>query len=259
MSEEDGAPRRGESGQGAHYDKIGVAYDAHYSDPTSERYRDLFVNGPLLENLELRDREVLEAMCGSGSTASYILSKGARLTGLDISANLISVFRTRWPQARAVQGSILATGLAPNSYDCIVVVGGLHHVQPLVQDAIDETFRILKPGGYLCFAEPHAGSLPDVLRRRWYKFDPLFEHDEKAIDLGVLEADNHRRFEFVSKRFAGNVAYMLVLNSLVFRVPIGLKRFYAPILLRLESVIGRVQGRRLSCFVLCQWRKRTAH
>src|SRR6185503_10270686 len=164
-------------------------------------------------SLDLRGRDVLEAMCGSGSTAAYVLSKGAHLTGLDISAKLMSVFRARWPQARAVQGSILATGFAANSYDCIIVVGGFHHIQPLVQEAIDEAFRILRPGGYLCFAEPHSGSIPDLVRRYWYKFDPLFERAEEAIDLGALEAKNAGRFDFVFTRFAGNLAYLLVFNS----------------------------------------------
>lgn len=258
MTRGDTAHEGGEKAQSAHYDQIGVAYDAHYADPTSERYRELFVSRPLLGSLDLNGRQVLEAMCGSGSTASYLLSKGARLTGLDISANLISAFHARWPEARAVQGSILATGFAANTYDCVVVVGGFHHVQPLVQTALDEAFRILKPGGYLCFAEPHSGSLPDLIRRRWYKLDPLFERDEQALDLGVLEASNRGRFEFILKSFAGNLAYLLVFNSLVFRVPIGLKRFYAPILLRLESILRRVQGPRSSCFVICQWRKRAA-
>jgi SAM-dependent methyltransferase len=258
MTEGADATRSGQSPQGTHYDEIGAAYDAHYSDPTSERYRELFINGPLLGNLDLQGRRVLEAMCGSGSTAAYLLAKGATLTGLDISEKLIAVFRARWPQARAIQGSILASGLAPNSYDLVVVVGGLHHVQPLVQEAIDEIFRVLVPGGYLCFAEPHSGSLPDVVRRRWYRLDPLFERAEQAIDVDALEAHNAERFELITRRFCGNVAYLFVFNSLVFRVPIRLKRFYAPILLTLEAMLARFQGRRLSCFVLCQWKKRAA-
>lgn len=257
MSKTDGTPTNVERTQGTHYDCIGATYDAHYSDRTSERYRDLFVNPPLIGTLDLRERNVLEAMCGSGSTASYALAKGARLTGLDISTELISAFRSRWPPALAVQGSILATGFVADSFDCVFVVGGLHHVQPFVQGAIDETFRILKPGGYLCFAEPHSGSLPDLVRRRWYKLDPLFESGEEAIDIELLEANNAERFDFVFKRYAGNVAYLLVFNSLVFRVPLGLKRFYAPILFRLESFLSRTLGRRLSCFVIWQWRKRS--
>jgi SAM-dependent methyltransferase len=248
---------RVEEVQSAHYDELGAEYDAHYSDPTSKRYRDLFINAPLTAAIELQGRDVLEGMCGSGATAEYLLTKGARVTGLDISPKLVAAFRAKWPHARAIEGSILDSHLPSTSYDCVVVVGGLHHVQARVQQAIDEIERILKPGGYFCFAEPHTGSLPDAVRRLWYKRDRLFTSDEEALDVDALEASNRDRFEILTKHYGGNLAYLLVFNSMVFRIPLAWKRVYAPVTLRLETIMGGLQGRRLSCFVVCQWRKKS--
>jgi hypothetical protein len=42
---------------------------------------------------------------------------------------------------------------------------------------------------------------------------------------------------------------------MVFRVPLSLKRIYSPALLAVESVIERMQGRLMSCFVVSQWQK----
>jgi SAM-dependent methyltransferase len=194
-------------------------------------------------------------MCGSGQTTEFLLSLGARVTGLDIAVEQIASFRTQWPQCNAVCASILDSGLDDESFDCVVVVGGLHHLPPRVEQAVDEIYRVLKPGGYFCFCEPHAGSFPDWVRRRWYRHDPLFEKNEEAIDLAALERQNRSRFEFVKKTYVGNIAYLLVLNSLIFRIPARIKPLYTPLLFPLESAIGALQSKRLSCVAVCQWRK----
>ena len=221
----------------AHYDRIIADYETHYDDATSRRYRRRFIYDPLFDGLDLGGADVLEAMCGSGQATGYLLERGARVTGLDISERAVESFRTRWPGADAVCVSILDSGLGAASFDGVVVIGGLHHVHPSVDDAVDEIFRVLKPGGWLCFGEPHTGSLPDALRRWWYRRDPLFEQGEAAIDLEALKAANTGRFSFELERYVGNVAYLLVLNSMVFRIPRVLKRFYAPPLFLLERLI----------------------
>jgi SAM-dependent methyltransferase len=244
-----------ERDQRRHYDSLAASYDAHYSDPTSERYRDRFLNNLLTRGVPLDGCQVLEAFCGGGSTTRHLLAMGANVTGLDISGAQIAEFRRRWPTAKAVHGSILGSGLGAESFDAVVIVGGLHHVQPHLDEAIDEIWRILKPGGFLCFAEPHAGSLPDLFRRRWYKVDRLFEEDERSIDITAFENKNESRFEFASKRYGGNLAYLVVLNSLILRIPLAWKPYYAPLAFKFEAVMSAVQTRWLSCFIICQWRK----
>ncbi len=104
--------------------------------------------------------------------------------------------------------------------------------------------------------EPHKDSFPDLIRRWWYKRDPLFADNEEAIDLSEMKRRFASRFIFNRERYLGNAAYLLVLNSMVFRIPLKLKPFYTPPLLHLESIISPFQGRLLSCFVVCQWRKK---
>jgi SAM-dependent methyltransferase len=184
------------------------------------------------------------------------VERGARVTGLDISSELIASFRRQWPRCEAVCASIFETRFAPASVDCVVIVGGLHHLHPRLGEAVDEVHRILKPGGHFCFMEPHAGSLPDTLRKLWYRCDPLFEENEAAVDVAGLQRCNASRFTFVRTRYLGSVAYLLVLNSLVFRMPLWLKRLYTPALMALESGLSPLLGRRLACFAVAQWRKR---
>lgn len=245
-----------ESLQREHYDSISAQYAAHYGDQWSQCYRNRFTNARLFAGIDLRGLKVLDALCGSGETTEYLLAQGAHVTGVDISPSEMARFQSRYPQAVAHCASVLATGLPSESFDLVTVMGGLHHVHPDTSAAVAEIHRVLKPGGWFCFHEPHAGSLPDLLRKLWYRCDPLFASNEAAIDLPALQREFATRFNFVSEWYGGNLAYLLVLNSLIFRVPVGWKRFYARPLMFLERLIEPLQGRRLSCIVVCQWRKR---
>ena len=244
--------------QRAHYDRIAAGYEAHYSDADSLLYRRRFINEPLTEGLDLAGRQVLDAMCGSGQMAAYLVQRQAEVTGLDVSPQVVELLKKNLPSARATCRSILDSGFLDATFDAIFAVGGLHHLQPNLSPALDEMYRILKPGGYLCFAEPHARSLPDAARRLWYRFDPLFESNEAAVDVEALMDAQRHRFEFVKTRYTGGLAYLLVYNSMVFRTPHVLKRAYTPPLLALEAVTQRFGGRWLSCMVLARWRKRSS-
>lgn len=242
--------------QQLHYDRIAVEYEAHYSDACSQQYRDRFIYEPMFEGLNLEGRRVLEAMCGSGQTTEFLLSRKALVTGLDISSREIASFKKRWPDCDIVCGSILDSTLENNSFDCITVVGGLHHLHPNLNDALREIHRVLKSGGHLCFAEPHSEALPDIVRRHWYKRDKLFADNEAAINMKELKREFSSSFSFKKELYLGNIGYLLVLNSMVFRIPLRLKPHYSPLVMWLEGVINRVQGKMFSCYVVAQWQKK---
>ncbi|HKN85169.1 MAG TPA: class I SAM-dependent methyltransferase [Pyrinomonadaceae bacterium] len=241
--------------QQAHYDNIAADYEAHYSDEWSIQYRRKFIYEPMFEGLDLEGMKVLDAMCGSGQTTDYLLSRGATVTGLDISNQVIDTFQSRWTSATAVKRSLVDSGLADNTFDCVVVIGGLHHIHLNVKRAVREIHRVLKPGGYFCFMEPHSGSLPDLVRRVWYRFDRFFSDNEAAIDIAALQRDFSDCFELRKAKYLGNFAFLLVLNSLIFRIPPRSKKFFAPVLMRLEPLVNKLQTKLTSCFVVTQWKK----
>jgi SAM-dependent methyltransferase len=242
--------------QGAHYDGLIELYETHASDPATQRYRRRFIDEPLLRGLDLAGASVLEAMCGSGHSTGYLLERGAHVTGLDVSPEAIELFRSKWPSCSAVSASIFEPPFPSESFDFVVVVGGLHHVHPHVEETIEHVWTLLKPGGFFCFTEPHTESAIDLIRRLWYPRDSMFESNEAAIDVSALREAARGKFDFVSERYFGNVAHTLVLNSMVLRTPTWLKRLYSPPAMVVESLLNPVLGRWLSCSVSCQWRKR---
>ena len=241
--------------QQRHYDTIAADYEAHYSDEWSVEYRRRFIYEPMFAGLNLAGLQVLDAMCGSGQTTSYLLARGASVTGLDISNEVVDTFQSRWAGANVVKRSLLDSGLPDNSFDCVAVVGGLHHIHPNVKAAVREIHRVLKPGGHFCFMEPHSGSLPDVVRKVWYRFDRFFSDNEAAIDVSALQRDFRGSFELRKVNYLGNVAFLLVLNSLIFRIPPKSKKLFAPLLMKLEPWINKLQTKLTSCFAVTQWQK----
>lgn len=241
--------------QRQHYNAISEAYEQHYGDFWSQRYRDEFIHNVLFRGLDLPGRQIIDAMCGGGETTAYLLPRQAQVTGIDISDKALSAFSRKWPQVKTHCASIIQSGLPSDHFDAVVVVGGLHHLHPHVEEAVTEIHRILKKGGTFCFAEPHKGSVLDHIRKFWYKHDKYFAENEESIDLQALKQSFQGKFEFITEKYKGNVAYFFVFNSLVFRIPVKFKKFYSPVLMFLEKCIEKVQIRATSCFVLAQWRK----
>jgi len=246
-----------EATQREHYNRIGADYEAQYGDPDGLVYRERFLYGPLLAGLDLEGRPVLEALSGSGHATEYLLKhQHALVTGLDISDEAIASFKERWPNSEAICASITESGLPAESFDCIVVIMGLHHLHPHLGEALREIHRLLRRGGTFCFAEPHQGSAVDRLRQLWYRHDSLFAENEESLDIEALKKEFADLFEYRVEKYVGSVAYLLVLNSMIFRVPLWLKRIYSPAVMWLERMFARFQSRTFSLAVLCQWEKK---
>lgn len=246
-----------EGTQREHYNRIAAAYEAQYGDPDGLAYRKQFLYEPMFANLDLQGRRVLEALSGSGHATEYLLNdKGALVTGLDISDDAIESFKLRWPGCEAICASITKSGLADESFDCIAVVMGLHHLHPHLGDALREIHRLLRKGGTFCFAEPHKESSFNRLRGMWYRHDSLFADNEESLDIEDLKREFTDLFEFKAEKHVGSVAYLLVLNSMIFRVPLWLKRLYSPVLMRVEKMASGFHSQTFSLAVICQWEKK---
>jgi len=257
MKPEKAATQSAEDLQREYYNRLLDRYEAHYDDPTSQAYRRKYIFDPLFEHIQFTGKSVLEAMCGSGPTTAYLLERGAVVTGLDVSDSAIDSFRSRWPDCDHIRTSIFESTLPAESYDMVIVQAGLHHLHPRLDDAIEEIYRILKPGGYFCFSEPHSGSLYDGIRKLWYRFDRnIFAENEESVDVEGLKARYAARFDFQVERYLGSVAYFLVAQSMVLRIPLAAKKYYAPIAFLFESLLSPFMGRRTAPLVTCRWQKK---
>ena len=113
------------------------------------------------ELLELEGKTVLDVGCGEGRFTRILAATAAHTTGIDINQESLDSAQAKtdaeglevtWINARAED-----MPFDDASFDVVVFSNSLHHVALEMMDmAIDEAGRVLKPGGRLYAMEPVA-------------------------------------------------------------------------------------------------------
>ncbi|MDO4762633.1 MAG: class I SAM-dependent methyltransferase [Corynebacterium sp.] len=104
----------------------------------------------MLNQLNLKNKDVVELAPGLGVTAKSILLHGPRTyTGIDEDENAVAQLRQQLGGARIVCGSAAATGLDDAVCDVVVGEAMLSMQSETIKNSIvSEAARILRPGGH---------------------------------------------------------------------------------------------------------------
>jgi len=129
-------------------------------------------------------RRVLEIGCGTGNFTEMFARSGANIVAVDISTELLEKARARNLPENQVQflQQRFEDCDAIGPFDAIVGSSVLHHLE--IQLALSKMFELLKPGGWLSFAEPNMLNPQVFLERKFSFFKPLFWYvspDETAF------------------------------------------------------------------------------
>lgn len=92
------------------------------------------------------DRDMLDIACGSGYALGRAERLGAATAGIDASEGLIDIAQRRAPQADLVAGTMFQLPWANDSFDTAISFNGIWGG---CQAAVDEAYRVLRPGGSL--------------------------------------------------------------------------------------------------------------
>jgi ubiquinone/menaquinone biosynthesis C-methylase UbiE len=102
--------------------------------------------------------DILEVGFGSGVTFLNLHQLYQNIYGLDLTADaaLISdFFRRRSIETQLQNGNVLAMPYPVNSFDAVLLISILEHLQPGEQiQAFEEIHRVLKPGGQVVYGVP---------------------------------------------------------------------------------------------------------
>lgn len=128
------------------YEKFFQAYDAWRYDQEGHI-------PACLDEIDFKDRQVLEIGLGQGAESEQIIRRGGKWSGLDLTAESIERVGTRLrirdlPYENLLQGSAVANPYPDDSFDIVFSHGVLHHI-PDILGAQNEIHRVLRPGGLL--------------------------------------------------------------------------------------------------------------
>lgn len=99
---------------------------------------------------------LLDIGCGSGYAAAMAAARGATVTGIDITPELIAIARERVPDGHFVIGGMDELPFDDGSFDAAVGFNAFQFAEE-PERAVREAVRIVRPGGLIAattFAEP---------------------------------------------------------------------------------------------------------
>ena len=141
----------------------------------------------------LAGRKVIEIGLGYGTLSQRLAEAGADYLGMDIAPGPVVMVEHRLRQnglsGQAVQRSFLDNGLPDASFDAVVAIGCFHHTGDL-QRCLDETWRILKPGG-----TAHLMVYNRYSHRRWMQERKQFLTERALESIGLLKQTRARERE----------------------------------------------------------------
>lgn len=121
--------------------------------------------------------DLLDAGCGPGYAAAAAAALGAKCIGVDFSPAMISIAKARLPEISFLHGDVEALPLNDQSQDAVVSNIVLFHVTDPGK-AIEEAFRVLRPGGYFAFSQWCGPDESDCYR---LIFETLSIHADRSL------------------------------------------------------------------------------
>lgn len=249
--------------QKEHFDQIAERYQDARRHPNHlclkrSIWSHFFRSRPSLPDRRI---EVLEPMCGFGDGADILaehLKAPFDYAGFDYSDEVVRRVRQARPEACIWQQDV-STFTENETYDVVIVLGGLHHVPHVAPQVVASLSRALRPGGYFISLEPtHGNALFRQVRERVYRRNQLFDHGtERAFGVTELFA----MFEKVGMRriraiYPGLLAYVLYYNPDAFpRLNFGSQSVVRFLWSLEKPFVETPIARALSFATLSLWRK----
>jgi SAM-dependent methyltransferase len=135
----------------------------------------------LIHRLRLAERwipantaRLLDAGCAAGLGTARFARKATDTWGIDMVADGLVAARRRCPDIHFARGSVEHLPFADRAFDVVVLTEVLEHVQD-ERAALNEIYRVTRPGATVILTTPHAGlfawldpyNYGSVLRRHW--------------------------------------------------------------------------------------------
>lgn len=96
----------------------------------------------------------LDVGCGTGAFTSRLADLGLGGVGIDLSKNSVRAASYKFPDLDFVVADAEHLPFRANLFDVVIFSGMLHHLQSM-DDALKESYGVLKPGGHIFAYDPN--------------------------------------------------------------------------------------------------------
>lgn len=248
-------PEADSSRQERLYVEIHDEYVHHYFDAESMQYRREFIIDPLLAGLDFNGMKVAELACSGGANSRMLIERypDVDITGFDISPAACEEYRET--VGRPCHQLDLTKGETPESgFDVAVVIGAIHHCVADLPGTFRTIAKMVRPGGQLLMMEPSCEYVLEGARKLWYRADPYFDAPtEEALAHDAILRTARPFFRPNRVQHLGGPGYLLILQSLAFRMPKPVKRAISPPLMAFDRLYNRLPGRLPFPYFLARW------
>jgi len=210
----------------------------------------------MFKGLDLNGKIVADLACSSGYNSKFILDQYPikKVFGFDISKMACNAYKKNTGSDAYVLDLTIGDYPYDIKFDVAIIIGGLHHCIVNLQGTFETIEKLLKPNGYLLMVEPNSNCILELVRKIWYKYDGYFESNtERALDHHKLFSNYGKNFKLLDIKYQGGPAYFIIYNSLVFRIPLRMKRYIARPLMQLEYLYNKLPGKFLFPYFIARW------
>ena len=203
--------------QREHYQRIAASYVENINYPHTKVYN-AYLDRVFLDAFTgLALGTVAELCCGQGEAATLLGARVGRGIGVDISPAMLEAAVRGHADSRFafVQGDATQLPLREGAFDCVVMSGGIHHVNDH-RRLFAEVARILRPGGALVWREP----VSDFVLWRWlravvYRVAPGLDAETESplTYAGTVPQLAEAGLHLESWRPCGFLGFCLLMNS----------------------------------------------
>lgn len=173
----------------------GTCYDGKaraYAESVDTKPWNAYYERPAVTSLlpKLSQAHVLDAGCGSGWYAEYLLNHGASVTAIDFNADFVSLTQTRVCNRARVLQADLSRRLkfaGDGEYDLVVCPLVMHYFKDW-QPVFQEFHRVLKADGILVFSTHHP-----FMDWKYFKTENYYAVDLLEDDWGFGKMNFYRR------------------------------------------------------------------
>lgn len=137
---------------------------------------------------------VLDVGCGTGIYTQELLSKGARVVGVDISPEMLAIaeYKTHLHEDRVsfLEADAAKLPFPDNHFDVVISITAMEFFQQ-PRECLQDMYRVLRPGGHMVVATLNSNSLWALQRRLKACMTKTIFSNAKFYNIGDIKAMMH--------------------------------------------------------------------